>query len=227
VKLFINNKRIKLISKTESIKNSDFDIFLTAMEHVDLNKIHGNVLITNANNDDIIAFLKVLELKKLVDVKSFSFLTDDVIDTEKRIKKQFKVIKAAGGVVIKDNKILLIFRLGMWDFPKGKLEGNETAESGALREVEEECGIKVEAIDRICSTWHSYTDKSNKILKKTSWYLMRCLDDSKLAPQIEEQIEKIEWMTLHEANQALEGSYESIRYVLKRFNKLFSDEFAS
>ena len=53
----------------------------------------------------------------------------------------FKVIEAAGGVVMNEkNDILVIFRSGKWDLPKGKIDKNESIRSAALREVMEETG---------------------------------------------------------------------------------------
>ncbi len=40
------------------------------------------------------------------------------------------------------DEILMIFRRGKWDLPKGKLDKGESLEACALREVEEETGLK-------------------------------------------------------------------------------------
>ena len=56
--------------------------------------------------------------------------------------KHFKLIKAGGGLVKnKAGQILLIFRRGKWDLPKGKLDDNETLLQCAIREVREETGL--------------------------------------------------------------------------------------
>ncbi|MEJ7664715.1 MAG: NUDIX domain-containing protein [Hymenobacter sp.] len=67
---------------------------------------------------------------------------------------------------MKDGQVLLIYRLGKWDLPKGKLKSDEDVPAGAMREVEEECNIKVELGEKLPSTWHSYAYKGNKMLKK-------------------------------------------------------------
>ena len=55
---------------------------------------------------------------------------------------KFIMVEASGGLVFnKDGDILMIFRNGKWDLPKGKLEIGESVEECAIREVEEECGI--------------------------------------------------------------------------------------
>ena len=46
---------------------------------------------------------------------------------------------------------------------------------------------------------------------------MELIDDSKMSPQIEEDIEKLEWMDRKQIHTALINSYSSIRYVVKRY----------
>lgn len=220
MKLFINDKRVKFIADNENIKDRDFDFFINALDHIDLNALGGNVLISNASVNQIKSFLKILELKKLDSIKSFSFITKNVEELENEFKAEYKIIKAAGGVVIKNGKILMIHRLGLWDLPKGKLENGEPASEGAMREVEEECGVKTEVIDKICSTWHTYTAKDKKILKKTTWYLMNCINDSNMKPQQEENIDKVVWASKKEAKESMKTSYQSIRYVIKKYLEL-------
>ena len=54
----------------------------------------------------------------------------------------YMLIEAAGGLVYNaKDQLLMIFRNGKWDLPKGKLEVGENIEQCAMREVEEECGI--------------------------------------------------------------------------------------
>ena len=48
----------------------------------------------------------------------------------------------AGGIVLCNKKLLFIYKRGMWDLPKGKIEFNHTTESTALREISEETGLK-------------------------------------------------------------------------------------
>lgn len=220
MKLFINNKRVKLIARNESIRNNEYDVFISPSQPLDLNKMDGHVLVSKPTDEELDSFLKLLELKQLEKVKTISFIVDEPLITEKYIKSRFKVIKAAGGIVLKNDKILLIHRLGVWDLPKGKLENGEPASECAVREVEEECGVKAEIETKICSTWHSYTDKEKRILKKTTWYLMRCLSDKGMKPQVEEQIDEIKWADFKQARMLIGDSYESIKYVLKKYKEI-------
>lgn len=220
MKLFINNKRIKFVDKSESIEQKKYDILIDSADHIDLNKISGNVLISNCTLEKITPFFKILESKKSLNVKSISFLVNNKSVFEKSFKKQYKIIEAAGGIVLKNDLLLLIHRLGMWDLPKGKLDAGESTKKACVREVEEECGVQAEIMYKICATWHTYTDKDKKILKKTTWFLMNCLDDINMQPQVEENIDKIEWMEHDEAKSILNKSYSSIAYVMKKYGKM-------
>ena len=53
----------------------------------------------------------------------------------------YEFIDAAGGLVENNGKFLWIFRNGIWDLPKGKVEINENFKSAGIREVQEECGL--------------------------------------------------------------------------------------
>lgn len=120
----------------------------------------------------------------------------------------------------KDGKTLLIFRQGKWDLPKGKLDRGEKKKECAVREVEEETGVKVSIDGKIVATWHTYIRNKKYILKKTHWYVMKCLDDRDMAPQEDENIDDVRWMTLTELRVALYGSYRSIRSVVQEYHKL-------
>ena len=54
------------------------------------------------------------------------------------------MIRAAGGIVVRDGRVLLVHRARYddWSLPKGKLEPGETWEAAALREVLEETGVR-------------------------------------------------------------------------------------
>jgi 8-oxo-(d)GTP phosphatase len=128
------------------------------------------------------------------------------------------VLKAAGGIVKNDfGQILMMYRLKKWDLPKGKLDKGESSRTAAIREVEEECGVKAKLGEKICTTFHTYTYKNEDILKQTKWYSMELLNDAKMKPQVEEDIEKLEWMNKSQVKSALINSYSSIRYVLKKY----------
>jgi 8-oxo-dGTP pyrophosphatase MutT (NUDIX family) len=146
--------------------------------------------------------------------------TREKSEVEEKIKGHYKVIKAAGGVVIKEGKWLFIYRRKKWDLPKGKLDKGENSKNAAVREIEEETGVKASIRDKICTTWHTYTLNNNKILKRTKWYIMDCVDDSAMMPQVDEQIEKLSWLTQTEGQSILINSFSSIRYVVDSLKRI-------
>ena len=129
---------------------------------------------------------------------------------------QHILIEAAGGLVFnKDGDILMIFRNGKWDLPKGKLETGESIEECAIREVEEECGISGLIIEnKIKDTYHTYILEEENILKKTYWYKMNTDFNGELMPQIEEGITKVSWVEKDHIAEKMRNSYSNISDVL-------------
>ena len=135
-------------------------------------------------------------------------------------KQNFKVIEAAGGVVMKDEEILFIYRNGKWDLPKGKLEANESIPACAIREVKEECGVgQLTIVKELIATYHIYRQAGENVLKITYWFLMDCSDESPLIPQTEEGIELVEWKSQQAVQLALENTYPNIKLVLRSRGK--------
>ena len=135
-----------------------------------------------------------------------------------------KPIKAAGGVVyrIKNDKlqVLLIFRNGTWDLPKGKLEKGESIPMCAVREVSEETNSALPIIvSDLGTTYHEYREKKKHFGKTTYWYSMIYGSDQSFIPQSEEGIEDIEWRDLEIAIQ--EVGYQNLVDVLNRFKEDF------
>lgn len=129
----------------------------------------------------------------------------------------YKIIEAAGGLVFNDKgQILLIFRRGFWDLPKGKVDKGESKTETALREVREETGLQeLNLGERLCETWHTYRSPKNKrILKRTTWFIMQS-DETNLSPQVEEDIEKAVWTKPEGFLKSGAKVYNSILDVLK------------
>jgi 8-oxo-dGTP pyrophosphatase MutT (NUDIX family) len=134
--------------------------------------------------------------------------------------------EAAGGVVRNDNdELLVIYRKKFWDLPKGKLDYNESAESAAIREVKEECGLKSVVLEKpLIKTFHTYSEKNKFILKKTHWFTMLAEGNQILIPQTEEDIEKAKWMTKEKIlDKVYSKTYLSIKQVLNEFFKTISN----
>lgn len=220
--LFVDDRLVRIVQWSDSAASErEYDIVLNAQTAtLKAHTLQGHVLVTNASLPLIDRLFNLMREKKLQSLRSVTLAVEDKKAIISGIKKGFKIIKAGGGLVLKGDKMLLMYRLKKWDLPKGKLEKNEKSKAGALREVEEECNVEVQLDYKICSTWHTYTQNGNKILKKTNWYVMSCLNDAKMKPQVEESIEELAWMSPDEAQQALENSYSSIRYVFEQFYAL-------
>ena len=147
-------------------------------------------------------------------ITEISFEHPDLNKLFNDIKSYFdKYIEAAGGLVRNSkNELLVIHRFGIPDLPKGKIEEKETPETAAIREVEEECGIKdVEIIDRIEPSYHMYIQKNKKILKKTHWFHMNYVGNETLKPQTEEGITKIEWCNESTVEKYQQATYNSLK----------------
>ncbi len=134
------------------------------------------------------------------------------------LKKCFRFITAAGGLVINpNNEILVIHRLGVYDLPKGKSEEGETFRKTALREVEEECGISDLVIRHpLLSTFHTYEQKGIHYLKETAWFFMDYFGFDNPTPQTEENILSATWVKEQDLEKVLANTYPSIIEV---FNK--------
>jgi hypothetical protein len=135
----------------------------------------------------------------------------------KSIKKKLTIIKAAGGLVENSKgEFLFIFRNKKWDLPKGKVEKNEPIKITAVREVEEECGVRVEKRDKcLCKTYHIYELNGKIILKKTNWYKMYVKGVPKLIPQKEEGITTASWVGASGIKAKTQNTYPLILDVLE------------
>jgi 8-oxo-dGTP pyrophosphatase MutT (NUDIX family) len=133
--------------------------------------------------------------------------------------KHFKLVQAGGGLVLNENdEILMIFRRGSWDLPKGKLDEGESIEECAVREVKEETGLAdVRMKNPLLITYHVYPENDETILKESHWYRMKASGDTELIPQTEEQITDIRWASLEEALELAKNSFPSIKDVLQAF----------
>ncbi len=155
------------------------------------------------------------------DVLSAHLWSPDIEGVWEEFRSMYKFIVAAGGAVTdEDGRLLVIKRLGKWDLPKGKVEPDEAIEAAAIREVQEECGLKeLKIIAPMPSTWHTYERKGKMFLKRTDWYLMRGSSKEVLTPQMDEDIEEVRWMDSEEVAKMKEVTYPSLRAVVEEWEK--------
>jgi 8-oxo-dGTP pyrophosphatase MutT (NUDIX family) len=180
-----------------------YKIYINETQIILTNNNSQNLLLEKHENSLVgIYDGKVKTLFRYIDLAEKTSRYPEIIITypdlkvlKKDFKSLFRRIRAGGGVVFNEvGEILVIFRRGSWDLPKGKIEKGEDNIEGAKREVKEETGIKdVKAENLICKTYHVYKESGKRILKKTYWYKMQT-NKQKLIPQIEEDIEITEWM---------------------------------
>ena len=220
MKIFVNDKPLELVSMAELDPSKSFEHCYQQLDDIPEEvEWEGNVIFYEPSQDLIIRILYLMRTRKMKKLDSVTLVTGDKKELKKFIKSRFLIVKAAGGIVTKKQKVLLIHRLGKWDFPKGKFDKGETPEQCAKREVEEECNVKVRLDDHLCTTWHTYTQNRRSILKKTFWFRMTNTNDTAMKPQVEEGIDAIRWFSEIEAAAALADSYPSMRYLFGQFLK--------
>jgi len=138
-------------------------------------------------------------------------------ELKKALFKKFTLVQAGGGLVRNEkDEILMIYRRGMWDLPKGKLDKGEKLEDCAVREVTEETGLdNVELISPLVVTYHTYHEGSKFVLKESHWYNMKASAEQQLVPQTEEDIHEIKWVKRNDLKEYMKKSFPSITDVLE------------
>ena len=160
-------------------------------------------------------------------IKFFLVLCPDAKSFLKAVAKSVTLIGAAGGLVKNEKgQYLFIYRNDKWDLPKGKIEKGEKVKKAAVREVEEECGIKVSKLEeKICKTYHVYINRGEVVLKKTHWFKMKSKAQGKLKPQTEEGITDVRWFEKDHVEPIIANTFPSIMDVLVK-QRLIRDKVA-
>lgn len=161
-------------------------------------------------------FEEALDILKNSNVREINIYHHNLEMLWDKFQHNFHYLEAAGGLVKNNqNEFLFIHRLNKWDLPKGKVEFGETTEVAAIREVEEECGIRNLFLkDLIVKTYHIYFQQDLK-LKATYWYEMNYEGNESLTPQLEEGIGVAAWKNKAEIQGILTNTYENIKIVLR------------
>jgi len=193
------------------------EIIDAAKEPLTQAKLLNHVWIQNVGESHIDLLLSSLDSRVPTNLLSLHLSAKNYEGIKDYLRSKFKVVKAAGGLVRKKDKFLMIYRMKKWDLPKGKKEKGERSSQTAVREVEEECNVTVKLGKRICTTWHTYTMNRRPMIKKTRWYAMDVLDDTRMRPDAAEDIEETRWMNRKEVYHALEHSYKSVSYVFEQY----------
>lgn len=134
-----------------------------------------------------------------------------------QLHAMYRPIMAGGGLVYnEEGALLMIYRRGKWDLPKGKLDEGENIAECALREVCEETGLlQLRLGNKLIDSYHIYVQDGEQYLKQTVWYTMYGTSADLLKPQKEENIMEARWVAEKELGTHASRSYEAIREVLK------------
>lgn len=191
--IFVNHKPIVLTTVVE--KEDGFKNYL-------LSKVHLGKVIRDLNTTS-------LEAVRLIHKNEDKLL--------KKFLKLLPNVIAGGGKVYNDKgEILFIYRNDKWDLPKGKIEGKESIEETAIREVEEETGVSGLKITKpLQTTYHIFKRNGKHKIKVTYWFEMKTSFHGNLYPQENEGITKVEWLTPEQSQKALDNSYANIRDLVR------------
>lgn len=128
---------------------------------------------------------------------------------------ELKKEKSCGCIIIKDNKVLLVYEKNMnfWGFPKGHMEKGENEIETALREVKEEVGIDVEINNK--KRYVLNYNIRDEIDKTTVLYVAVPKNDEIIMQ--ESEIEDAKWCNFEEALNTLtfDDSREMFKQVIE------------
>ncbi len=190
--IYVGDKPIILTTKVE--KETDFKSFLLKSVNIG----------------------KVIKMLNSTDLKAVHLIHNNPDKLLKHFLKLLPNVVAGGGKAYNaSNEILFIYRNDKWDLPKGKIEGKESIEETAIREVEEETGVEGLKITKpLPTTYHIFKRNGKHKIKITYWFEMKTNFDGKLYPQEKEGITKVEWLDEKAAQKALENSYANIKLLV-------------
>jgi 8-oxo-dGTP diphosphatase len=118
------------------------------------------------------------------------------------------VVEAAGGVVMAGSRVALVHRpeYDDWSLPKGKLDPGESFEEAALREVEEETGLRARLVRELPAVEYEVKGRP----KVVRYWLMEVEADPGFVPN--DEVDEVRWVEPSEALELL--TYERDREVV-------------
>ncbi len=171
-------------------------------------------------SDDLAAITKMsLDFLNSNKSKGLVLHASNEVKAFETFSSNYIIVEAAGGVVENElSQLLMIYRKGRWDLPKGRIEKEETEALAARREVMEECGlVNVELRSKLTTTYHTFFMPQRNVLKISHWYNMFCPSTDKLKPQTEEDITEIKWYVKSLLDVKKLDTYNSIHQVLELY----------
>jgi len=139
--------------------------------------------------------------------------------TKRRVDHEF----SAGGVVVRDRDVIVVVPVRrdargnkVLALPKGHIDGQETPEQAAAREVSEETGVNADLVTKLGEVRYRYERKRRRIAKRVSFYLFEYRSGD--VADHDHEIEHARWMPLDEAKEALtyDGEREMVARALSR-----------
>lgn len=201
IRIYFNDKPLFLCNEVD-------EIIQPFVHHDDA------VFIDELNSHTVKTIIHEMQLEK---IHAGVFYHPSLEELKKAFFKKFTLVQAAGGLVQNEKEeVLMIFRRGKWDLPKGKLDKGEKLEDCAVREVQEETGLqKIKLVSPLTITYHTYHEGARFILKESHWYKMKADGKEPLVPQLTEQIEEIRWVKPKDLEGYFSNSFPSVIDVLK------------
>ena len=104
-------------------------------------------------------------------------------------------IQAAGGVVLRDGRVAVVHRprYDDWSLPKGKLDAGESFEEAALREVEEETGLRCRLVRELPAVEYEVKGRP----KVVRFWAMEVEDETPFVPN--DEVDEVHWLEPAEA----------------------------
>lgn len=133
---------------------------------------------------------------------------------------------SAGGIVFRFEPelqfLMILDSYGSWTFPKGGIEDDETPEQAAVREIEEETGVRGVVAGHIGKAQYVYHHpRRGRIHKTVAFYLVRYLDGR---PRVQDgETAGVEWVTPEEATRRVD--YEGYDRLVDRARAMTSGSF--
>jgi 8-oxo-dGTP pyrophosphatase MutT (NUDIX family) len=133
---------------------------------------------------------------------------------------------SAGGVVVRDREVIVIVPKRrdargnkVLALPKGHPDGDESPEQAAMREVEEETGVRAKLVDKLGDVRYSYERNRRRIVKRVEFFLFEYRSGD--VADHDHEIEDARWMPLEEARQQVtyDGEREMIDRALSRLSR--------
>lgn len=161
-------------------------------------------------------YVKISAFLNNNDISSFNIYSYKIDSLWNAFRGFFENRIASGGLLQNDNgELLFIRRRGKWDIPKGHLSENESVRECAVREIEEETGLRAGTARLILKpTYHIYRIKEKWILKETHWYVFEDTGEGKPKPQQSEDITELKWFNRDEIKYIHQNTWPSVSDVV-------------